>query len=101
MATQTEAIRIAGSPTDAQPSILTPPATEFLLALHRRFEPTRQALLEERKKPQARFDAGQLPHFLDASLPTREACWKVGPLPADLLDRRVELTRPPDRKMIS
>jgi len=100
MATQTEAIRIAGSPTDAQPSILTPPATEFLLALHTRFEPTRQALLEERRKRQARFDAGRLPHFLDASLLTREASWKVAPIPADLLDRRVEITGPPDRKMI-
>ena len=100
MATQTEAMRIAGPHTDAQPSILTPPATEFLLALHMRFEPTRQALLEERKKRQARFDAGQLPHFLDASLRTREASWKVAPIPADLLDRRVEITGPTDRKMI-
>src|SRR6516162_8991962 len=100
MATQSEAIRIAGSPTDAQPSILTPPATEFLLALHTRFEPTRQALLEERRKRQARFDAGQLPHFLEASLATREASWKVASIPADLLDRRVEITGPPDRKMI-
>jgi len=80
MATQTEAIRIAGSPTDAQPSILTPPATEFLLALHTRFEPTRQALLEERRKRQARFDAGRLPHFLDASLLTREASCSIAAL---------------------
>jgi len=100
MATQTEAIRIAGPHTDAQPSILTPQAAEFLLALHTRFEPTRQALLEERRKRQARFDAGRLPHFLDASLLTREASWKVAPIPADLLDRRVEITGPPDRKMI-
>jgi malate synthase len=100
MATQTEAIRIAGPHTDAQPGILTPQATEFLLALHTRFEPTRQALLEERKRRQARFDAGQLPHFLDASLPTREASWKVAPIPPDLLDRRVEITGPTDRKMI-
>jgi malate synthase len=100
MTTQTEAIRIAGPHTDAQPSILTPPATEFLLALHTRFEPVRQALLQERKKRQARLDAGQLPQFLEASLPTREASWKVAPIPADLADRRVEITGPPDRKMI-
>src|SRR5271165_3617590 len=100
MTTQTEAIRIAGPYTDAQPGILTPQATEFLLALHTRFEPTRQALLQERKKRQASLDAGQLPHFLEASLPTREASWKVAPIPADLLDRRVEITGPPDRKMI-
>src|SRR5271165_2099619 len=100
MTTQTEAIRIAGPYTDAQPGILTPQATEFLLALHTRFEPTRQALLQERKKRQASLDAGQLPHFLEASLPTREASWKVAPIPADLLDRRVEITGPPERKMV-
>ena len=100
MTTQTEVLRIAGPHTDAQPGILTPQATEFLLALHTRFEPVRQALLQERKKRQAGLDAGQLPHFLDASLPTREASWKVAPIPSDLLDRRVEITGPPDRKMI-
>ena len=100
MTTQTEAIRIAGPHTDAQPGILTPQATEFLLALHTRFEPMRQALLQERKNRQARLDAGQLPQFLEASLPTREASWKVAPIPSDLLDRRVEITGPPDRKMI-
>ena len=100
MTTQTEVIRIAGPHSDAQPGILTPPATEFLLALHTRFEPMRQALLRERKNRQARLDDGQLPQFLEASLPTREASWKVAPIPADLLDRRVEITGPPDRKMI-
>ncbi len=100
MTTQTETIRIAGPHTDAQPSVLTPQATEFLLALHSRFEPVRQALLQERGKRQAQLDAGQLPHFLEASLATREASWKVAPIPADLLDRRVEITGPTDRKMI-
>jgi malate synthase len=100
MTTQTEAVRIAGPQADAQPGILTPQATEFLLALHTRFEPVRQALLQERKNRQARLDAGQLPQFLEASLPTREASWKVAPIPPELLDRRVEITGPPDRKMI-
>ena len=100
MTTQTEAIRIAGPQANAQPGILTPQATEFLLALHTRFEPVRQALLQERKDRQARLDAGQLPQFLEASRPTREASWKVAPIPSDLLDRRVEITGPPDRKMI-
>ena len=92
MTTQTEAIRIAGPHTDAQPGILTPQATEFLLALHTRFEPVRQALLQERRNRQARFDEGQLPYFLEASLATREASWKVAPIPADLLDRRAHRT---------
>ncbi len=100
MTTQTDVIRIAGPHCDAQPGILTPPATDFLLALHTRFEPTRQTLLRERGNRQARLDEGQLPQFLEASRPTREASWKVAPIPADLLDRRVEITGPPDRKMI-
>jgi malate synthase len=79
---------------------LTPQATEFLVALHTRFEPVRRALLEERKKRQARLDAGQKPQFLEETRATREAEWKVAPIPADLLDRRVEITGPPDRKMV-
>ena len=100
MTTQTEAIRIAGPHTDAQPGILTPQATEFLLALHTRFEPVRQALLQERKNRQARLDAGQLPQFLEASLSHPGGLLEGGPDPSDLLDRRVEITGPPDRKMI-
>ena len=53
MTTHTEAIRITGQPTESQSSVLTPQAIEFLLALHMRFEPTRQSLLEERKQSQA------------------------------------------------
>jgi malate synthase len=100
MTTQTEVVRITGPHTDAQPGILTPQATEFLLALHSRFEPVRQTLLQERTKRQAQLDAGQLPHFPEASLATREASWKVAAIPPGLLDRRVEITGPPDRKMI-
>ena len=99
MTTQTESVRITGPHTDAQSAVLTPQATEFLVALHTRFEPVRQALLQERKNRQARLDAGELPHFLESTRATREASWKVAPIPADLLDRRVEITGPPDRKM--
>jgi malate synthase len=100
MTTQTESVRITGPHTDAQAAILTPQATEFLLALHTRFEPMRQSLLQERKNRQERLDAGELPHFLQSTRATREASWKVAPIPADLLDRRVEITGPTDRKMI-
>ena len=99
MTTQTESVRITGPHTDAQSAVLTPQANEFLVALHTRFEPVRQALLQERKNRQARLDAGELPHFLESTRATREASWKVAPIPADLLDRRVEITGPPDRKM--
>jgi malate synthase len=100
MTTQTESIRITGPQTESQPAILTPQANEFLLALQARFEPVRRALLQERKSRQARLDAGELPHFLEETRATRDASWKVAPMPADLLDRRVEITGPPDRKMV-
>src|SRR5271169_6457417 len=99
MTTQTDSVRISGPHTDAQSAILTPQATDFLVALHTRFEPVRQALLQERKNRQARLDAGELPHFLEETRATRDASWRVAPIPADLLDRRVEITGPPDRKM--
>ncbi len=100
MTTQTEAIRITGQQTESQPGVLTPQAVEFLLALHTRFEPVRQSMLEQRKQRQARLDAGEMPTFREDSRAVREASWKVAPIPDDLRDRRVEITGPPDRKMI-
>ena len=100
MDTETEALRITGPQTDSQSIILTAQATEFLVALHTRFEPLRQSLLEERKQRQARLDAGEKPQFLESTRATREAEWQVAPIPADLRDRRVEITGPPDRKMV-
>ena len=100
MTTHTEAIRITGQPTESQSSVLTPQAIEFLLALHMRFEPTRQSLLEERKQRQARLDAGEKPQFRESTQSVRDGSWKVAPIPDDLRDRRVEITGPPDRKMI-
>ena len=49
---------------------------------------------------QADFDAGKLPHFLPSTAHVRAGDWKVAPLPGDLLDRRVEITGPVDRKMV-
>ncbi len=100
MSTQTEAVRITGQPTESQSSILTPQATEFLLALHSRFEPVRQQRLKERVERQARLDAGEKPQFLESTRAIREAEWQVAAIPADLHDRRVEITGPPDRKMV-
>ena len=58
------------------------------------------ALLEGRRKQQARFDAGEAPHFLEETAVVREGDWRVAPLPADFQDRRVEITGPTDRKMV-
>jgi malate synthase len=68
--------------------------------LHRRFEPRRRALLERRAERQAAFDAGELPGFPDETKDVREGTWRVPPAPADLADRRVEITGPVERKMM-
>ncbi len=80
--------------------VLTPEALAFVAELDARFGPRREALLAERKGVQARFDAGELPDFLPDTAEIREGDWKVAPIPADLADRRVEITGPVDRKMV-
>ncbi|NUS39627.1 MAG: malate synthase A [Lysobacter sp.] len=83
-----------------QEALLTPEALAFLADLHRRFEPARQARLGERRQRQARFDAGALPGFREDTRAIRAGDWHVAPLPAALLDRRVEITGPTDPKMV-
>jgi malate synthase len=80
--------------------ILTAPALEFLANLHRRFNSERRELLEARQRRQVRFDAGESPAFLDETAAIRSSDWKVAPIPDALLDRRIEITGPVDRKMI-
>jgi malate synthase len=80
--------------------ILTPEALALVGELHRRFDRRRLELLEARKARQARFDAGERPSFLAESVEIRAGDWRVGAIPGDLLDRRVEITGPADRKMI-
>ena len=80
--------------------ILTPEALKFIAELHRRFDGRRQELLAARVERQKRLDAGEKPDFLPQTKEIREGDWTVAPLPADLLDRRVEITGPVDRKMI-
>ncbi|OOG62850.1 malate synthase A [Rhodanobacter sp. B04] len=81
-------------------SILTPDALDFLAQLHRRFESTRQRLLQARRVRQAGYDAGALPDFRADTVAIRESDWRVAPIPAALQDRRVEITGPVERKMI-
>jgi malate synthase len=80
--------------------ILTPEALQFVATLVREFGPTREELLERRKHRQAAIDAGVMPDFLPETAHIREGDWTVAPIPADLQDRRVEITGPVDRKMI-
>jgi malate synthase len=86
--------------TPDQDALLTVDALAFLAALHRRFEPERQARLAARDVRQAAFDAGALPDFRHDTAPLRAADWRVAPLPMALLDRRVEITGPVDPKMV-
>ncbi|HZL52326.1 MAG TPA: malate synthase A [Terracidiphilus sp.] len=80
--------------------ILTPEAVAFIVDLQRTFNDRRKALLDARHERQKRLDAGEKPNFLAETKAIRDAEWTVAPLPADLLDRRVEITGPVDRKMI-
>ena len=80
--------------------ILTPGALAFVAELHRRFDPGRRRLLAAREERQKRLDAGERPDFLDETREIRESDWTVAPAPDDLLDRRVEITGPVDRKMV-
>ncbi len=80
--------------------ILNPQALGFVAHLARKFENTRRALMKAREERQARLDAGDAPSFLPETRSIREGDWKVAPVPADLQDRRVEITGPVDRKMV-
>ena len=83
-----------------QEAILPPPLLALLEALHRRFEPERQARLAARRANQARFDAGDLPDFRADTRAIRDGDWQVAPTPDALLDRRVEITGPVEPKMV-
>jgi malate synthase len=80
--------------------ILSDEALQFVAALQREFGARREELLARREARKLRIDAGELPDFLSETQSIRESDWTVAPIPSDLLDRRVEITGPVDRKMI-
>ena len=80
--------------------VLTTDALAFVATLCREFEPRRRELLAARTARQREFDAGKMPDFLAATRPVRDADWEIAAQPPDLLDRRVEITGPTDRKMV-
>jgi malate synthase len=89
------------APTPPQcEEILTGDCLEFVETLVREFMPRREELLARRAARQAEFDAGHYPEFLAATQTVRDGAWRVAPIPADLRDRRVEITGPTDRKMV-
>jgi len=84
----------------ADEAILSPGALELVELLHRELDPRRRELLAARHERAQRLAAGERPGFLDATRPVREGDWRVAPAPADLLDRRCEITGPVERKMM-
>ena len=101
MSTQFPAgIEVSGAILPGFEAILTTEALAFVAKLHRSFEPRRQELLAKRAERQKAFDAGTLPDFLPETRAIREGSWTIAPQPKDLLDRRVEITGPTDRKMV-
>ncbi len=97
---QAEQTYVAGPMNDGAREILTEDAVHFLVTLARTFEGRREELLRARRQRQKQIDAGAMPEFLPGTAHIRESEWTVAPIPLDLMDRRVEITGPVDRKMI-
>lgn len=97
---KTHTVEILGPVKPEWAGILTPEALDFVASLVREFGPRREALLQRRQERWAEIQAGATPDFLPETAGIRAADWKVAPPPKDLLNRRVEITGPTDRKMV-
>ena len=93
-------VEIRGSITPAVQEVLDTGALEFLAALHRQFEARRKQILALRADRQQEIYSGELPGYPAEGLDVRLADWRVAPSPADINDRRVEITGPVERKMM-
>jgi malate synthase len=93
-------VEVLGPIADGYGELLSADALALLAELERRFGGARQDLLARRREVDRRLQAGALPDFLRETREIRAADWRVAPVPADLQDRRVEITGPVDRKMI-
>ena len=95
-----DGIRVHGETRPGYENILTPAAIAFLAGLEREFGSERGRLLDRRAEIQQRLDGGWKPDFLPETKSIRDRDWQVAPIPADIRDRRVEITGPTDRKMV-
>ena len=93
-------IAVVGPAVPREAGVLTGEALEFVRNLHDRFDRRRRELLDHRGGFRAVLESGGLPGFPPETAGVRESAWRVAPSPKDLTDRRVEITGPPDRKMI-
>jgi len=100
MESMTAEIAIAGPDVARAREILTPEALDFVAKLELELGPRRRALLAARQERWQLLRAGELPTFLAETRSVRESEWRVPPAPADLRDRRVEITGPVERKMM-
>ena len=94
-------LEITGAISPRHAEILTPEACAFIAGIVKKFGARREELLARRVLRQAELDAGKLPDFLPETASIRnDPSWRVAPAPADLQDRRTEITGPVDRKMV-
>ena len=93
-------VEIRGEMRPDYERVLTADAIQFVAMLHREFNPRREELLAHRERVKRELDGGARPDFLKETRDVREREWIVAKIPADLMDRRVEITGPVDRKMI-
>ncbi|WP_442597764.1 malate synthase A [Neobacillus sp. D3-1R] len=100
MSTRTTGIEVIGEMKPHYSEILTEESLHFVEQLERKFGERRRELLQNRKQRQSEINNGMLPHFLAETEEIRKSDWVIAPLPKDLLDRRVEITGPTERKMI-
>ena len=96
----TKGLRINPPISPEQAEILSAEALDFMVGLHRQFNPERNRLLQQRKLRQQQIDQGDVPGFRPETEPIRQGDWRVSPVPQDLQNRRVEITGPVDRKMV-
>jgi malate synthase len=96
----TEGIEVIGAESGRDDEILSDEALSFVAALQREFRQQRRRLLSARADRQRSLDSGEWPDFNPATRSIRAADWQVGDVPKDLLDRRVEITGPAERKMM-
>lgn len=95
-----DGVLVRGETVEGSKRVLTPEALAFIAELHRAFDDRRRDLLSDRRERQQRLLAGELPDFLSETSSVRDADWIVSSTPADIADRRVEITGPPERKMV-
>jgi malate synthase len=97
---QLDRVKVTGVRNEAFDEILTTDALKFTVDLELRFGARRRELLAARARRQEKLDAGDRPDFLPETIEIRNGDWTVAPLPPDLIDRRVEITGPVERKMV-